>query len=153
MFNLVPFWGKAMCQKETPKNVFPFPSCTHVFIFPHVWEAVGRFDHPSFTFSVFFPRCACPVHHLALTEMLWSILIILYSILCMCAVRSSCLQNHVLFWVVRLLLRSSVLLCNGLLCHIVSGSMFCCVDIVVCCVCIFFPWFELVWSGIEEELT
>ena len=96
-------WGKAMCQKETPKNVFPFPSCTHVFIFPHVLGSGGCFDHPSFMFSVFFPRFACPVHHLALTEMLWSILIILYSILFMHAMRSSCLQNCVLFRVVRLL--------------------------------------------------
>ena len=29
---------------------------------------------------------------------------------------------------------SLVLLCNDLLCHGGSGSMFCCVDIVVCCV-------------------
>ena len=48
----------------------------------------------------FFPRFACQVHHLALIEMLWSILIILYSIMCMCNVHSSCLQNNVLFWVV-----------------------------------------------------
>ena len=33
---------------------------------------------------------------------------------------------------------SSVLLCNGLLCHRVSGSLFCCVDIVIWCVSISF---------------
>ena len=32
---------------------------------------------------------------------------------------------------------SSVLLCSGILCHRVSGSLFCCVDSVVCYVCIF----------------
>ena len=45
-----------------------------------------------------------------------------------------------------LFLPSSVLLCNGLLCHRVSGSLFCCVDIVVFYVCIFFlglNWFEV----------
>ena len=42
---------------------------------------------------------------------------------------------------------SSVLLCNGLLYHRVSGSLFCCVDIVVCCVCIFF--LVLNWFGVE----
>ena len=59
----------------------------------------------SFTFSV-FPHGACPLHHLALTETLWSILIILYSILFMCVVCSSCLQNHVFFWFFHLLLPS-----------------------------------------------
>ena len=44
---------------------------------------------------------------------------------------------------------SSVLLCNGLLYHRVSGSLFCCVDIVVCCVCIFF--IGLNWFGVEIE--
>ena len=29
---------------------------------------------------------------------------------------------------------SLVLLCNGLLCHRVGGILFCCVDIMVCCV-------------------
>ena len=45
-------WGKVMCQKETPKKVCPFPSCIHVFIFPHILGSEGHFDHPSFTFLV-----------------------------------------------------------------------------------------------------
>ena len=72
------------------------------------WRERDVFDHPSFTFSFSFPHYAFQVNHLALIETLWSILIILYSILFMHAVRLSCLQNHVLFWVVRLLLPSSV---------------------------------------------
>ena len=42
---------------------------------------------------------------------------------------------------------SPVLLCNGLLCHRVSGSLFCYVDIVICCVCIFFLGLD--WFGVE----
>ena len=58
--------------------------------------------HPS-CFQFLFPHCACPVHHLALTETWGFISIIPYSIMCMCVVRSSVLQNCVLFWVFRLL--------------------------------------------------
>ena len=46
---------------------------------------------------------------------------------------------------------SLVLLCNGILCHRVSGSMFCCVNIVVFYVSIFFPWYEVV--GVELNLN
>ena len=45
---------------------------------------------------------------------------------------------------------SSGWLCNGLLYHEVSGSLFCCVDIVVCCVCIFFLGMN--WFGVELVL-
>ena len=90
---------------------------------PTFWEVARHFFiiHPSFTWSsqeaepswifilhVFsFSSLCMPVHHLAFNKTLWSALIILYSILFMCVVHSSCLQNRVLFWVVRLLLPSS----------------------------------------------
>ena len=136
MFNLESL-GKIHVSKGNTQKRMPFP---HAFTFSSslmFWGAAIRFDHPSFMFSVFFPCFACPVHHVALTKTLWSILIVLYSILCMHNVRSSCLQKHVLFGVICLLFRSSVLLSNGILCHRVSGSLFYCVGIVVCCVCIF----------------
>ena len=82
-------------------------SCFHLSSRFGEWHDI--FYHPSFTFSVIFSHCACPVHHLDLTKTLWSILIILYSIMFMRTVRSSCLQNCVLFWVVRLLLPSSAM--------------------------------------------
>ena len=47
-------------------------------------------------FSFCFPHGACSVHDLALNEMLWSILIIPYSILFMHALHSSFFSNHVL---------------------------------------------------------
>ena len=52
-----------------------------------------------------------------------------------------------------LLFPPSMLLCIGILCHRGSGSLFCFVNIGVCCVCAFFPWSEMVWSGIGYELT
>ena len=54
MFNLEPFWGKSMCQKETPKNVHPLP---YAFMFSSSLMFWGAGDvliiHPSH-FSVFF---------------------------------------------------------------------------------------------------
>ena len=103
------FWKKCydFIGKKTLKNVCPFP---HAFTFSSsltFWGAARRFwssilhSHGalmqlnlhgflSFTFSV-FPHDACPFHRLALTKTLWSILIILYSILFMHVVCSSCL--------------------------------------------------------------
>ena len=46
---------------------------------------------------------------------------------------------------------SSVLFCNGLIYHRVSGSMFCCVDIVVA-VCAYFC-LGLNWFGVELGLN
>ena len=60
--------------KENTKKCMPIPSCIHVFIFHHI---LGRdktylIIHPSRS-QFFFPQCACPVHHMALTKMFWSI--------------------------------------------------------------------------------
>ena len=100
--------GKSHVSKGNTQKRMPIPSCIHIFIFPHILGSGGTFFiiHPS-RFQ-FFPHGACLVHHLALTKMLWSILIILYSILFMHIVHSSYLKNRVLLWVVRLLLPSSV---------------------------------------------
>ena len=91
MFNLDPL-GKIHVSKEKTQKCIHIPSCIHVFIFPHVLESGGTFFiiHPS-RFQ-FFPHGACPVHQLALTETLWSILIILYIPFysCVLCIRPTC---------------------------------------------------------------
>ena len=143
MFNLESL-GKIHVLKGNTQKHMPFP---HAFMFSSslmFWGAAIRFDHPSFMFSVFFPCFACPVHHLSLTKTLWSILIVLYSILCMHDVRLSCLQKHVLFWVVH---RWYPQCC----CAMVSSVT----EWVEACFAVLTLWstmcayFSLVWTGFE----
>ena len=119
-------WEKNRIGQESTQKRMPIPSCIHVFIFPHILGERRDIFLSSIlhVFSFFFLM----VHA---RSIIWispkrcgPFFIILYSVLLMFVVRLSCLQNHVLFWVVCLLLPSSVLLCNGILYHRVSESLF-----------------------------
>ena len=122
--------SKGNTQKHMPillmRSCFHLPSCCgesqDVLII-----------HPSMFPISLSSVCMCSPSSGFHPKTLWSIMIFPYSILCMHAVHFCCLQNRVFFWVVRLLLPSLVVVQGS---H-VSGSLFCCVDIVVC-VCAYF---------------
>ena len=127
----------------------------HEFMFSSsltFWEAAGHFDHPSFTFSGFFSSLCMPspssgshrniVVHSDHSLFNFVHVCCVFGLLAKPCFVLGCspvvtIINHVYEKVCSFVV-SLVLLCNGILCHRVSGILFFCVDIVVCCVCIFF---------------
>ena len=157
MFNLESL-GKTHVSKENTQKRMPIPSCIHVFSFsswcmPSPSSGSHRNIVIHCNYSLFHSVHAhCSFTVLAELCFVWGCWPIV-TILSHAKVRGLLyLLNK---WAVEITwfyekewssVVSSVFLCNGLLCHRVSESMFCCVDIVVCFVCIFFlglNWFRV----------
>ena len=150
MFNLEP-WGKSHVSKEnTQKTYAHFPLMHSHFHLTSCWGE--RRDvliiHPScFQFLLSFSHFLMPIPSSGFhPKMLWLILIILYSILCMHAVCSPVFHNCVLFWVV--VCCFDLQCCCALVSSVTEGVKACLVVLTLWyAMCVHIS--SLVWNGLE----